>query len=78
MASRGKPRDKWKYELRSEGGKLIRKGITGRPLKQREAELRREENAPRASIKQIGRKTTHDAARKWEDRQGKGTPPGGR
>ena len=72
------PRDTTKYEFTTQGGKLVRKGITGRDLAERQRELRREENMPRGKIKQVGRATTHDAARTWEDRQRKGTPPGGK
>ncbi len=71
-------RDTKKYEFTTQSGNLVRKGITGRDLAVRERELRRDENMPRGKISQVGRTTTHDAARDWEDRQQKGTPPGGK
>jgi len=67
-----------KYELLDEHGNIIRKGITRRPLEEREAELRRTENNPKARIRQVGRATTPEAAREWERKQRTGTPPGGR
>ena len=70
-------RDTAKYRFTSQTGKPIRSGITNRPLEKRLAELRREENAPRGRIEQVGRRTTYPAARKWEDQQPDGTPPGG-
>lgn len=66
-----------KYEFRSQRGRVIRAGITKRPLPDREAELRREEDAPRGYIEQVGRRTTEEAARKWESEHPQGTPPGG-
>ena len=66
-----------KYKLKNPDGTVIRSGITSRPLKVREQELRREENNKRATIHQEGRATTKEAARVWEDRQKTGTPPGG-
>ena len=70
-----KPRDTAKYQL-VDNGRIIRSGITKRPLEVRERELKREEG--RGTVRQVGRRTTDEAARAWEKRQRKGTPPGGR
>jgi len=73
----GEPRDTAKYRFLDSNGRVIRSGITRRPLDQRERELQREVNS-RGRMQQVGRRTTDAAARVWEKRQPKGTPPGGR
>ena len=73
----GTPRDTAKYQFVNPKGQIIRSGITKRPLEERERELQRTEN-PKGHIRQAGRRTTDEAARAWEKRQHKGTPPGGR
>lgn len=71
----GKPRDTAKYKL-ERGGRLVRddsgkvrRGITDRPLEEREREHQKE--FPGAKIKKVGRETTREAALKWE-REGGG------
>ena len=67
-------RDTYKYHLKR-GNKIIQSGITD-DLERREQEHRQKH--PTAHVKQVGRKTTEDGARKWEENQPKGTPPGGK
>lgn len=50
--------------------KVVHRGITGRPLEEREREHK--EQFPRSWIKQIGRRTTREAALEWECNGGKG------
>ena len=66
-------RDTYKYHYK-EGNRIIRSGITD-DLERREGEHQQEN--PRGHITQVGRRTTEEAARSWEDKQPKGTPPGG-
>lgn len=66
-----------KYSFENPDGTIIRKGITRRPLEERERELRRTENKPKGRIRQQGLSVSYESAREWEDRQQKGTPPGG-
>lgn len=61
-----KPRDTYKYEFKV-GNKIEHKGITN-DLERREQEHQRE--FPKGHIKQVGSKTTEDAARQWEKDQG--------
>ena len=63
-------RDTYKYHLKR-GNKIIQSGITD-DLERREQE--HQQKHPTAHIKQVGRKTTEDAARDWEHNQSKGTP----
>ncbi len=67
-------RDTYKYHLKK-GNKIIESGITN-DLERREQE--HQDKHPKTHIKQVGRKTTEEAARSWEDKQPKGTPPGGK
>ena len=67
-------RDTYKYHLK-QGNKIIESGITD-DMERREQEHQRKH--PTAHIKQVGRRTTEEAALNWEDKQPKGTPPGGR
>lgn len=57
----------FKYHLKL-GRKVIHRGITD-DLTRRETEHRRDH--PRSRIQQIGRRTTRDAALKWERMGGK-------
>ncbi len=70
------PRDTAKYQFRDERGRIVRSGITKRDLEVRERELQRETGIA-GTTSQVGRRTTDSAAREWERRQRKGTPPGG-
>ena len=65
-------RNIYKYHYKI-GNKIIESGITN-DLERREQEHQRQH--PEGHIKQVGRRTTEDAARKWEESQPKGTPPG--
>jgi hypothetical protein len=60
-------RDTYKYHFKR-GPKIVHSGITN-DLERREQEHQRK--WPRGHIKQVGRKTTEDAARKWEEGQKK-------
>jgi len=67
-------RDTYKYHFK-EGNKIIKSGITT-DLERREEE--HQQDRPKGHIKKVGHVTTEDAARKWEEAQPKGTPPGGK
>lgn len=69
-----KKRDTYKYHFKV-GNKIKVSGITN-DLERREAEHRQQ--YPSGHIKQQGNRTTKEAARRWEDDQLKGTPPGGK
>ncbi|MBA7689338.1 hypothetical protein ES703_97844 [subsurface metagenome] len=56
------PRDAYKYEFKV-GDKVVHRGITD-DLVRREREHRKE--CPDGHMKQMGRRTTKEAARKWE------------
>ena len=60
------PRDTYKYQFKV-GNHIVHGGITGN-LDRREQEHRRE--WPKGHIKQAGRRTTEEAARKWEKEKG--------
>ena len=60
-------RDTYKYQLKK-GPKVVHKGITY-DLGRREAEHQRDH--PGSHIKQVGRRTTREAALKWERQGGK-------
>ena len=60
------PRDTYKYEFK-DGRKLVHKGITN-DLERREAE--HQQKWPKGHIRQVGRRTTEEAARAWEKEQG--------
>lgn len=64
------PRDTYKYQYIN-NGRIEHSGITNN-LDRREAELRRQYGP--GNIRQVGRRTTRDAAREWE----KGRPTAGR
>lgn len=61
-----KPRDTYKYAFKV-GNKILHKSITD-DLKRRETE--HQQKWPTGHIKQVGIKTTEEAARKWEEEQG--------
>ena len=61
-----KTRDTYKYHLKV-GRKIVHGGITN-DLERREREHK--QKWPRGHIKQIGRRTTEEAARKWEEEKG--------
>ena len=73
----GEPRNHRKYQFKRPDGTIIRSGITRRNPQTRERELQRGVNRS-GHLEQVGRATTEEAARAWEKRQRKGTPPGGR
>ena len=56
----GRPRNTYKYEFKV-GNKIVRKGMT-RNLERRERELK--SRWPQGHIRQIGRRTTTEAARR--------------
>jgi len=63
----GTERDTYKYHLK-DGGKVVHRGKTN-DLNRREGEHQAEH--PGAKIHQVGRKTTDEAALKWEREGGK-------
>ena len=63
----GNKRDTHKYEYKK-GNKIVHRGIT-EDLERREQE--HQGKWPGGHIKQVGRKTTEDAAREWEKKQKK-------
>ena len=62
-----KKRDTYKYVFKR-GNKILHGGITN-DLERREEEHRRDID-PKGHIKQVGRRTTEDAAREWEEDKG--------
>ncbi len=62
-----RPRNTYKYHFKI-GYKIVHSGITD-DLERREQE--HQQKWPRGHIKQVGRKTTEDAAREWEEDQKK-------
>ncbi len=62
----GKPRDTYKY-LYKIGNKIVHGGITN-DLDRREQE--HQQKWSKGHIKQVGRRTTEEAARKWENEKG--------
>ena len=67
-------RNHYKYHWK-EGNKILESGITNN-LERREQE-RQQEN-PKGHIVQVGNMTTKEGALNWEEKQPKGTPPGGK
>ncbi len=63
----GKKRDTYKYHYKK-GNKIVHSGITN-DLERREQEHQQKWSG--GHIKQIGRRTTEDAAREWENKQKK-------
>jgi predicted GIY-YIG superfamily endonuclease len=58
-----KPRNYYKYDFKI-ANKIIHSGIT-KDLDRRE--LDHKQNWPKSHIVQVGRRTTEEAARKWEE-----------
>jgi len=63
-----KERNTAKYHLIRDR-KIVHRGITDRPLQEREGE--HQEEFPGGHIKQIGRRTTREKALEWEREGGK-------
>lgn len=63
-----KERDTTKYHLKV-GGKIVHRGITERPLEERERE--HQKDFPGSRIVKVGHRTTWDRALEWERRGGK-------
>ena len=61
-----KPRNWYKYKFKV-GNKIVHRGIT-EDLERREQEHR--QRWPKGHIVQVGKRTTEDAARKWEEEHG--------
>ena len=61
-----KPRNHYKYQYKI-GNKVVHGGIT-KELERREQE--HQQKWPKGHIKQVGRKTTEEAARDWEKDKG--------
>ena len=61
-----KPRDTYKYQYKV-GNKIVHGGITN-DLDRREGE--HQQKWPQGHIKPVGRRTTEEAARKWEKDKG--------
>jgi len=61
-----KKRNTYKYHFKV-GNKIMHGGITD-DLERREQE--HQQKWPKGHIKQVGRRTTEDAARNWEEEQG--------
>lgn len=73
--SKRKPRNTYKYEFKI-GNRVVHSGITN-DLERREGEHQRRPGWKRGHIRQVGRRTTHDGAVRWEDEQReKGKPTG--
>ncbi len=67
-----KPRDNYKYDFKI-GNKIVHSGITN-DLNRREQEHK--QRWPNGYIAKVGRATTEEAARKWEETKQKTiTPP---
>lgn len=62
-----KSRDTYKYHFKV-GNKIVHSGITN-DLERREQE--HQQQWPKGHIKQVGRRTTEEAAQKWEKMQKK-------
>ncbi len=62
----GNPRDTFKYQFKV-GNKIVHGGITTE-LERREQE--HQQTWPKGHIKQVGRRTTDEAAREWEKSKG--------
>ena len=62
----GKARDTYKYNYKV-GHKIVHRGITD-DLERREQE--HQQKWPKGHISQVGRQTTEEAAREWEEEKG--------
>lgn len=60
-------RDSYKYHLK-QGHKVVHRGVTNDPVR-REAE--HQEEFPGSRLAQVGRRTTREAALKWEREGGR-------
>jgi len=61
-----KPRDTYKYQFKV-GNKIVHGGITN-DLERRKRE--HQQTWPDGHLKQVGHRTTEEAARKWEEEKG--------
>ncbi len=61
-----KPRDTSKYKVRV-GRKVVHGGITNDPER---CEAEHQQKWPKAKLTTVGRRTTEEAARKWEKENG--------
>ena len=68
-------RTRYKYHFKL-GNKIVHTGITN-DLDRREAEHRREKGWARGHIKQVGLRTTPQAAQEWKNEQRKQGKPTG-
>ncbi len=68
MGKQQKPRPYYKYEFKI-GNKIAYGGIT-EDLERRESEHQQHRGWGKGHIKQVGRRTTEDAAREWEEKKG--------
>ena len=66
-------RDTYKYHFKK-GNKIVHTGITN-DIDRREAEHRSDPGCSKGHIKQVGLRTTRDAALEWEREQGKEGKP---
>jgi hypothetical protein len=66
VSSMSTKRDTYKYQYKI-GNKIVHGGITN-DLERREQE--HQQKWPKGHIKQVGRRTTEEAARKWEEEKG--------
>lgn len=66
-SGRGQERDTYKYQFKI-GNEIVHRGITN-DLERREQEHRRT-HGEKGHIKQVGRRTTKEAARTWEKDKG--------
>lgn len=71
LAMAGKKRDTYKYDYKI-GNKIVHSGITN-DLERREQEHK--QRWPSGHIKQVGRRTTRDAALDWEKTKQKTVTP---
>lgn len=62
-----KPRNTSKYHFKV-GPKIVHSGITNDPERR---EKEHQQKWPSGHIKQVGRRTTEEAAREWEEKQKK-------
>ena len=62
-------RDTYKYYFKI-GGRIVHRGITG-DLERREQEHQQKPRWSGGHIFQVGNRTTEEAAREWEEKQGK-------
>ena len=66
-------RDTYKYHFKK-GNKIVHTGITN-DIDRREAEHKSQPGWSKGHIKQVGLRTTYDAAREWEQEQAKQGKP---